>query len=112
HAERGVLALTSDQLDAGTGGPGELGATARPQFDCVDRGPDRNVAQRQVIARLDVGSLASFNFATLAQAVRSDDVSLLAVGEVQQRDARGAVRVILDVRDLGRSTAFVLRVQV
>ena len=38
----------------------------------------------------------------LLQLVRREDVALGAVHEVQQRDARGAVRVVLDVRDLGR----------
>ena len=34
-------------------------------------------------------------------ALRREDVALLAVGVVQQRDARAPVRVVLDVRDLG-----------
>ena len=43
---------------------------------------------------------------------RRDDVALLAVGVVQQRDARGAVRVVLDVRDLGRHAVLVVATEV
>jgi hypothetical protein len=43
----------------------------------------------------------------LGQALRADDVALLAVGVVQQRDPGGAVGVVLDVRDLGRDTVLV-----
>src|SRR6185312_4245211 len=79
HPERGVLSLSGDQLDAGTSRPGELGATTGPEFDRVDRGSDRDVAERQVVARLDVGALARFNLTALTKAFRSDDVSLLPI---------------------------------
>jgi hypothetical protein len=42
------------------------------------------------------------------QALRRQDVALLAVHVVEQRDARGAVRVVLDVRDLGRHAVLVV----
>src|SRR3989442_13635744 len=37
------------------------------------------------------------------EALRGQDVALLAVGVVQQRDAGGPVRVVLDRRPLGRN---------
>jgi hypothetical protein len=43
----------------------------------------------------------------LLEVLRREDVALLAVGVVQQRDAGGAVRVVLDVRDLGRHAVLV-----
>src|SRR5439155_1389482 len=46
------------------------------------------------------------------QPCRSDDVALLAVGVVQQRDARGAVGVVLDVRDLRRHAVLVVATEV
>jgi len=49
----------------------------------VDRGPDRDVTERQIVARLDVGALACFNLAALTKTFRSDDVSLLTIGEVK-----------------------------
>jgi hypothetical protein len=41
-----------------------------------------------------------------------DDVALLAVEEVEQRDVRGAVRVVLDVRDLGVGAVLVVATEV
>jgi hypothetical protein len=68
----------------------------------VDRGTDRDVAQRQRVARLDVGTRARLDRVADPQAGRGDDVGLLAVGVVQQRDPGGPVRVVLDRGDLGR----------
>ena len=47
-----------------------------------------------------------------AQLARRDDVALLAVGVVEQRDARGAVGVVLDVSDLGRHAVLVVATEV
>jgi hypothetical protein len=60
----------------------------------------RDVAQRQVVAGLDVGVGPASTASPWLQALRRDDVALLAVGVVQQRDARGAVGVVLDVATL------------
>src|SRR5207244_1600451 len=100
------------QLDARPGRAAELGPAARTQLDGVDRGADGDARQRQVVARLDVGGLAGLDVGALDQAVRRDDVALLAVREVQQRDARRAVRVVLDVRDLGRHPVLVVALEV
>src|SRR5262249_50660083 len=43
----------------------------------------------------------------LLEVLRRDDVPLLAVGVVQQRDPGGPVRVVLDVGDLGRHAVLV-----
>ena len=112
HAQVGHGALLRQQLHGGTGGAGELRAAAGPQLDRVDRRTDRDVAQRQVVARLDVGPGAVLDPVALLQAARRDDVALLAVRVVQQRDARGAVRVVLDVRDLGRHAVLVVTTEV
>ena len=92
--------------------PAERAIFAPPpgrELDGVDDRTDRDVAQRQVVARLDVGAGAGLDAVALLQLVRREDVALLAVGVVQQRDARGAVRVVLDVRDLGRHAVLVVR---
>src|SRR3954447_9920416 len=62
-------------------------------------GADRDVAQRQAVAGLDVGARTVLDPVALPQPVRREDVTLLAVLVVQQRDPGGAVRVVLDVRD-------------
>src|SRR5690606_26426602 len=55
QADQGVGTLAGDQLHAGAGGAGDLGALARLQLDAVHRGADRDVAQRQGVAGLDRG---------------------------------------------------------
>jgi hypothetical protein len=66
----------------------------------VHRGAGRDVAQRQRVAGLDVGVRAGLDLVALLEALGRHDVALLAVGVVQQRDARGAVRVVLDLATL------------
>lgn len=112
HAQVRHLALTRQQLDAGTGGAGHLGTATGTQLHRVDGGTDRDVAKRQVVARLDVGASAVLDPVTLRDTARRDDVALLAVRVVQERDARGAVRVVLDVRDLGRHAVLVVTTEV
>src|SRR4249919_2201114 len=112
QAQGGARALLGDQLRGVAGRAGDLGATARTQLDAVDRRTDGDVAQRQVVAHLDVGGRARLEHHTLAQVLRRDDVALLAVGEVEQRDPGGAVRVVLDVRDLRRHAVLVVATEV
>src|SRR3954447_24572732 len=112
HAQLRVGALLGDQLDAGTGGAGDLRAATGTELDVVHRGTRRDVAQRQRVAGLDVGVGAGLDGVALLQAARRDDVALLAVGVVQQRDARGAVGVVLDVRDRGRHPVLVMATEV
>src|SRR6185312_13344775 len=112
HTHGGVGALLAQQLDAGAGRAGQLGAAAGPQLDRVDHGAGRYVAQRQVVAGLDVGIGTGLNHITLRQALRRNDVALLAVEVVQQRDVGGAIRVVLDVRDLGVDAVLVVATEV
>lgn len=78
----------------------------------MHRGTRRDVAQRQVVTRLDVGVGARLHHVTLRQPDRRDDVPLLAIQEMQQRDARGAVGVVLDVRDLGVDAVLVVATEI
>src|SRR3954453_20634879 len=112
HPQLCARALLRDELGAVAGGTGDLGPATGPELDAVNRRTDGDVAQRQVVARLDVGGRAGLDRGALADAERRDDVALLAVGVVQQRDARGAVGVVLDVRDLGRHAVLVVATEV
>src|SRR6476661_6425426 len=112
HTQLGVGAVLGDELDLRTCGAGDLGAAARLQLDGVHGGTRRDVAQRQAVARLDVGRRTVLDGVALLQPVRREDVPLLAVGVVQQRDPRGAVGVVLDVRDLGRHAVLVVATEV
>src|SRR3954470_1817891 len=104
--------VLGDELHARAGGTGDLGAATGPELDGVDHRADRDVAQRQVVAGLDVGGRAGLDPIALLQPRRADDVALLAVGVVQQRDPCGAVGVVLDVRDLRRYAVLVVAAEV
>src|SRR4051812_31290828 len=112
HPQLGVRAVLGDELHAGTGRAGDLRAAAGPELDGVDDRTDGDVAQRQVVARLDVGPGTVLDPVALLEPVRRHDVALLAVRVVQQCDPGGAVGVVLDVRDLGRHAVLVVTTEV
>src|SRR5919112_4494179 len=112
HAQRGARALAGDELGAHAGRAGDLRAAPGPQLHAVDRRADGDVAQRQVVARLDVRGDAGLDRRALRQVLRRDDVALLAVGVVQERDAGGPVGVVLDVSDPGGHAVLVVATEV
>src|SRR6516165_1244146 len=89
HAQRGVAGLLGQQLDAGARGAGDLRAATGTQLDGVDDRTGRDRPQRQRVAGLDVGARPVLHAVALRQALRRQDVALLAVQVVEQRDARG-----------------------
>src|SRR5690606_18323368 len=91
---------------------GDLRAAAGLELDGVHDGTGGDVAQWQVVAGLDVGTDAGLDAVTLLETVRRDDVALVAVGVVQQRDASGAVGIVLDVSDLRRHAVLVVTTEV
>src|SRR6478752_1833741 len=112
HPQLGAGAFLGDELGAIAGGTGDLGTATGPELDAVDRRTDGDVAQRQVVAGLDVGGRAGLHRGALGDAERRDDVALLAVGVVEQCDPGGAVGVVLDVSDLGRHAVLVVATEV
>ena len=101
HTQRGVVAFLGDQLDGDAGRTADLAALAGAQLDVVHGGADRDETQRHGVAGLDVGAVATLDRVTDVEAARSQDVGLLAVVVVEQRDAARAVRVVFDGGDLG-----------
>src|SRR6476469_11089261 len=53
HPQLGAATLLGDELCRVASGAGDLRAATGPQLDAVDRRTDGDVAQRQVVARLD-----------------------------------------------------------
>src|SRR4051794_20696315 len=98
-AKRRALTLLRHELDRGAGGAAHLAAAARLQLDVVNRRTGGDEADRQRVADGDVGALARLHIHAHAQAVRREDVALLAVGVVDERDVRRAIRVVLDRGD-------------
>src|ERR1700712_1165522 len=74
HPQRGARTLTGDQLGAVAGRAGDLGTATGPQLGAVDGRTDRDVAQRQVVAGLDVGARARLDDGALGEPPRRDDV--------------------------------------
>src|ERR1700722_10633532 len=108
HAQGRVAGFLGEQLDDRPGRPRDLGAATRPHLDRVNDRTGRGRLQRQRVAWLDVRAGAVLHPVALVQALRGEDVPLLAIQVVQQRDARGPVRVVLDVRDLRRNAVLVV----
>ena len=101
-AQGRVAALLRDELDRRSRRAAELAAAARRHLDVVHDGSGRDAGQRQGVADLDVGALARHDLHADRQSLGREDVALLTVAVVQQRDVGGAIRVVLDRCDLGR----------
>src|SRR4051794_9897762 len=111
QAQRGAVAFLRDELDRGAGAAPHLAALAGGELDVVHGGAGRDQAQRQAVADGDVGALAGLDGHAHTQAVRREDVALVAVGVVDQRDVGGAIRVVLD-RGHARRHAVLLALEV
>src|SRR5690606_28182920 len=70
--------------------------------DVVQREADGDVPEPVAVSDLRLGGVAREDLRADAQPHRSEDVALLAVGVVQERDAGAAVRIVFDRHDAGR----------
>src|SRR5690606_199612 len=95
------------ELRTGAGGADHLAALADLELDVVDHGAERHLAERQRAPDVDRRVLARHHLVADRQVSRPEDVALLAGRVVQQRDARRAVRVVLDRGDLRRHAVLV-----
>src|SRR3989441_961260 len=94
--ERRPLALLRQELRLRAGAPAHLRAAARLELYVVNERADRDVAERQRVARQDVGLRPRHDRVAHFEAERRDDVALLAVTVVEQCEPGGAVGFILD----------------
>src|SRR5262245_3098505 len=101
------VAFLGHQLRAGSGRTAQLRAARDLERDVVNGRAHRDEAERQVVARLDVRVARGQHLVADLEAVGAEDVALLAVGIVQQGDARRAVRIVLDARDRRRHAQLV-----
>src|SRR5690606_24085076 len=72
---------------------------------------DRDIPQRQRIARLDRRIPAGHQLITDLHALRRNDVAALAIDEAQQRDVRRAIGIVLDALDAA-GNAFLVALEV
>src|ERR1700733_4349662 len=103
HAHLRVVAFLGHELRGAAGAAHELAALAGLQLDVVDDGAERDVRERQRVADLDVGGRTGLDHVADLEQRGREDVALLAVAVVQQREPRRAVGVVLDRGDLRRN---------
>src|SRR5690606_14284237 len=77
------------------------------KLDIVNLGAERDILDRQRIARKNIGFLAAEDRRTDLEPDRGQNVPLLAIEIGDQCDVRRAVRIVFDLRDLARDAALV-----
>src|SRR4029453_4065039 len=82
HLDGGVIALASHQLHRRPGAPGNLPSLAWLELHVVDLRAERNVPQRQTVARKDVDVVAGDDRVTHFDAKWLQNVPLLALSVV------------------------------
>src|SRR5437870_4697803 len=100
--EQRVVAFLCHELDAGPGAAPELSPAPLAELHVVHRRAERDVRQRQAVSRLDVRLRAGLDLVADAEPDRRQDVALLPVRVVEERDPGRAVRIVLDGRHPGR----------
>jgi hypothetical protein len=101
QADLTPVALLGQKLSSTTGATHELPTAADLELDIVNHSPLRNVTERQRVARLNVRNSAGNNRLAHLQLGRSENVRLLTVSVVQQRDVRRSVWIVLDTGNDG-----------
>src|SRR3989304_6388994 len=73
----------------------------------MERHPTRNMAQWESVPHLDPGLRTRHELLPDLKAGRGNDVSLFAVCIMKESDPCGAIRIVLDRRNLGRHPCLV-----
>src|SRR3989442_9866556 len=103
----GVVAFLGHHLRRGAGRTYHLTPPFGSHFNVMDHGADRDAAERHRVAGTDLGVRSGQHRILNSQALRREDIPLLAVGVAQQRQARGPVRIVFYRRHFCRHTIFV-----
>ncbi len=89
--------------------PTQDATTTSLQLNIMNRRTERNISQRQRIPNRRRCCSTGHNRCACRQAIRSDNVSLLAVHVVQQSNPGTPIRVILNGRNTGRNAVFITK---
>src|SRR5690606_29954271 len=92
-----VIALLRHHLGPGAGGTHDLSALPRLELDVVDHRAERDLAKRERVPDPDVRARTAHHRVSLLQSPRVQDVTLLPIGVMDQRDVRRTVRIVLDL---------------
>src|ERR1700730_2131560 len=96
HADHRVVALLRQQLGRRTRRSDELATSAERELDVVNGRADRDTGERQRVADTDRRVFPTLDGIAHLQSERGEDVALLSVLVVDERDAGAAIRVVLD----------------
>ena len=107
ESEMSILSFFGNQLSIRSCRTSELAAFSQLQFDVMNQSPCRNISEREAIPRFDIGGRAGDHAIRHLQLRRSQDVSLLAIGIVEQSNPRRSIGVIFNGSDLGRDLSLV-----
>src|SRR5205823_1351584 len=99
--------LFGHQLRRAAGGADNLRALFRHELDVVNHGAFGDIGKRKGVSNFDVRLGSGVNGVADIQAVRINDVPLLAVGVVNESDASGAVWIVFDRGNLSGHAPFV-----
>ncbi len=99
EAQNGHALIATNQLGVGASRTSDLTALARLQFDVVNDRANRHGSERHCVARLHVDGVACNNLVTNSKTLRSQDVCQFTVFVTDQRDERGAVRIVFQTFD-------------
>ena len=99
QTQLGPLSAAGLQSGVDTGRAAHLSAASRLHLDAVNRGPSGDRRQGHRVAALRLDALAGFDLLTRGQPLWSEDISLLTILVLKERDAGRAVRVVLDTED-------------
>src|SRR5262245_3066022 len=107
HAQLCIRPFLGQQLRKRSRGARHLPPFARTQFDIVNLRAERNVPNRQTVARKNVGVFAAVNYLANFQSDRRNDVTLLTIDVGDERDIRRSIRIILDLSYASGHAVFV-----
>src|SRR5712692_8158158 len=107
QAYLGIAALACERLHRGPCCARKLPAPAGLHLHAVNGGSDRDVPQRQGIARLDRRLRPRHELRAGREALGRDDIAALPVSVAKQREVRAPVRIVLEPLDLGRNAVLV-----
>src|SRR5262249_30879236 len=99
--ELDVGAIFTGHLHSATGAAGHLTTARGFELDVVDHGTNRNVLERQSVARSDFGLRTGHNGHVSLEVLRGEDVALFAVLIFDKGDEGGTVRVVFEAQHLG-----------
>ncbi len=106
HSHLGVIAFFGQQLSSNTGCADELTAFTFFQLNIVDQRTNRDIRDRQAVARTNFGLRARHQGVANLQIHRSDDIAFLTICIEEQRQASRAVRIVLNRSDFRRDPVF------